>query len=98
MVDPETQATVQGIRHDPMFVNGESGKDGSFSFGPFPKSCVFQVVARKDQIQSSRERTMFASTHELELRLLNSTHLVGFVSDAETSEPLDEFVLWPIPG
>lgn len=81
-----------------MLVNGESCKDGSFSCGPFPKSCVFQVVARKDRSQSSRDRTVFAGTHVLELRILNSTHVVGFVSDAETGEQLDEFVLWPIPG
>lgn len=90
----EIHATLPEDRRVPLLPIGVSSDDGSFALGPFPKSWRLHVVAREDQIRTSRGRSVFAGTHELELRLLDTTHVVGNVSDADTGEPLNDFVLW----
>ncbi len=90
----EIEATLPEDWRVPLLPIGVSSNDGSFALGPFPKSWRLHVVAREEQIRTSRERSVFAGTHELELRLLDTTHVIGNVSDADTGEPLNDFVLW----
>lgn len=98
IANAEIQATLPENRREPLLPNGVSSDDGSFAFGPFPENWKLQVIAREDQVRSSRERTVFPGTHQLELRVLDATHVVGRVSDADTGEPLNDFELWTVPG
>lgn len=98
VVGAEIQAALPERRRDPLLPNGVSIDDGSFAHGPFPKSWILHVMARDDQARSSRERTVYAGTHQLELHILNLTHVVGFVSDADTGEPIEDFTLWLTPS
>lgn len=74
-------------------LNTTSGPKGNFQLGPFASGQNMNLSALQEEVGATYNHKVFAGNHEVMLVLSDLAHVKGFVQDAKTGEPVNEFIL-----